>query len=427
MSTKVEKLEHSMVKLTVEVAADKFINAIQTAYKRNRKKISVPGFRKGKAPLQLIERMYGPEIFYEDAANIVINETYGDEADSTGLVFTSRPEFDVDQMEKGKDFIYTATVAVRPDVKLGNYKALEIKKQEINVTDADVDAELEKEQKKMSRRIDVTDRAVLDGDTVDIDYEGKVDGVAFDGGTAKGQKLTIGSGTFIPGFEEKLVGTEIGETKDITVTFPADYHATELAGKEAVFTCTINAITAEELPEIDDEFAADAGFDSLDEYKEDLKKQITERREKAAQTDRENEAVEKLVEASEMDIPDAMLDYEAERMFDEYANQLQSQGIPVDMYLQYQGFDREKFMDTLKPQAEKRIQSRLVLEEVVKAENIEASDEDIEKEIADMAKQYSMEADKIRELVGEAGLEQMKKDVAVQNALTFLVENAIEI
>ena len=251
--------------------------------------------------------------------------------------------------------------------------------------------------------------------------------MAFDGGTAKGQKLTIGSGTFIPGFEEKLVGTEIGETKDITVTFPADYHATELAGKEAVFTCTINAITAEELPEIDDEFAADAGFDSLDEYKEDLKKQITERREKAAQTDRENEAVEKLVEASEMDIPDAMLDYEAERMFDEYANQLQSQGIPVDMYLQYQGFDREKFMDTLKPQAEKRIQSRLVLEEVVKAENIEASDEDIEKEIADMATQYSMEADKIRELVGETGLEQMKKDIAVQNALTFLVENAIEI
>ena len=409
MSTKVEKLEHSMVKLTVEVAADKFINAIQTAYKRNRKKISVPGFRKGKAPLQLIERMYGPEIFYEDAANIVINETYGDEADSTGLVFTSRPEFDVDQMEKGKDFIYTATVAVRPDVKLGNYKALEIKKQEINVTDADVDAELEKEQKKMSRRIDVTDRAVLDGDTVDIDYEGKVDGVAFDGGTAKGQKLTIGSGTFIPGFEEKLVGTEIGETKDITVTFPADYHATELAGKEAVFTCTINAITAEELPEIDDEFAADAGFDSLDEYKEDLKKQITERREKAAQTDRENEAVEKLVEASEMDIPDAMLDYEAERMFDEYANQLQSQGIPVDMYLQYQGLDADKFKETLIPQADQRIRTRLVLEAVVDAEKIEISEEEFDAELDRLAEQYKME-----------------KDLAVQKAITLLVENATE-
>lgn len=427
MSAKVENLEHSMVKLTVEVTADKFINAIQRAFKKNRNKISVPGFRKGKAPLQLIERMYGPEIFYEEAANYVINDTYGDEADGTGLVFTSRPEFDVEQMEKGKDFIYTATVAVRPEVKLGNYKALEIKKQEVVVTDADVDEEIKREQKKMARRVDVNDRAVMDGDTVNLDYEGKVDGEAFEGGAAKGHKLTIGSGTFIPGFEEKLIGMEIGQTADIDVMFPAEYHAPELAGKDAVFTCTINGITAEELPEIDEDFAQDAGFDTLDEYREDLKNQITERREKAARTDRENESVEKLIEASEMDIPEAMKDYEAERMFDEYANQLQGQGIPIDMYLQYQGFDRQKFMETLKPQAENRIKSRLVLEEVVKAENIEASEEDVEKEIADMAEQYKMEADKIREAIGETGLEQMKKDIAVQKALDYLVENAIEI
>jgi trigger factor len=427
MSIKVENLDHSMVKLTVEVDADTFKNAIKKAFNRSKNKISVPGFRKGKAPLQLIERMYGPEIFYEDAANIVINDTYPEEADSTGLTFTSRPEFDVELMEKGKEFIYTATVAVRPEVKLGNYKALEIKKQEVAVSDEDVENELKREQKKNSRRVDITDRAVMDGDTVDLDYAGKVDGVAFEGGTAEGHKLTIGSGAFIPGFEEQLVGMEIGQTADINVTFPAEYHAPELAGKEAVFTCKINGITAEELPEIDDEFAADAGFDTLDEYKEDLKKQITERKERAARTDRENEAVEKLVEASEMDIPEAMQKYEAERMFDEYANQLKSQGIPIDMYLQYQGLDAPKFQETLLPQAVKRIQSRLVLEEVVKAENIEATEEEFEKEIADMAAQYQMEADKLKEMIGEYEKEQMKKDIAVQKALTLIVENAIEV
>lgn len=427
MNTKVENLEHSMVRLTVEVPADMFKSAIQKAYNKEKNKISVPGFRKGKAPLQLIERVYGAEIFYEDAANIIINDTYPTEAEATGLTFTSRPEFDVEQMEKGKDFIYTATIAVRPEVTLGNYKALEISRQEVLVTDADVDEELAREQKKNSRRIDITDRAVMDGDTVDLDYEGKVDGVAFEGGTAKGQKLTIGSGTFIPGFEEQLVGMEIGQTADITVTFPAEYHAPELAGKEAVFTCKINGINAEELPEIDDEFAGDAGFDTLDDYKEDLKKTITERKEKAAKTARENEAVDKLVEASKIDIPDAMKDYETERMFEEYANQLQSQGIPIDMFLKYQGFDEASFRKTMIPQAEKRIQTRLVLEEVAKAENIEATEEEFEKEITEMAGQYKMEVEKIREIFGDYQKEQMKKDIAVQKALDFIVENAIEV
>ncbi|MDO4805204.1 MAG: trigger factor [Lachnospiraceae bacterium] len=427
MNTKVEKLEHSMVKLTVEVPAEMFKKAIQKAYNKEKHKISIPGFRKGKAPQQLIERMYGPEIFYEDAANFIINDTYPAEADGTGLTFTSRPEFDVDQMEKGKDFIYTATVAVRPEVTLGNYKALEISKQEVVVTDEDVEDELKREQKKSSRRIDITDRAVMDGDTVDLDYAGKVDGEAFEGGTANGHKLTIGSGMFIPGFEEKLIGMEIGQTADIDVTFPAEYHAPELAGKDAVFTCTINGISAEELPEIDDEFAEDAGFDSLDEYKEDLRKTITERREKAAKTDRENEAVNKLVEDSQIDIPDAMKEYEVERMFEEYANQLKSQGIPIDMYLKYQGFDTASFQKTLLPQAENRISSRLVLEEVAKAENIEATDEDVEKEIAEMAKQYQMEAEKLEGMIGDYEKEQMKKDIAVQKALDFIVENAIEV
>jgi trigger factor len=417
-----------MVKLTVTVPAEDFNKAITKAYHKTKGRINTPGFRKGKAPQQIIERMYGPEIFYDDAVNFVINDTYSDAADEAGIEFTSRPEFDVEKVKKGEDLVYTALAAVRPEVVLGEYKGLEIPKFEAEVTDEDVEKELQSEQKKNSRKIDVTDRPVEDGDAVILDYAGTIDGVAFDGGTAVDAPLKIGSGTFIPGFEEQLIGVSIGEDKDVVVTFPEDYNAKDLAGKEAVFACKIKKIQKEELPELDDEFAQDVSeFDTLDEYKEDLRKNLLTRKQEQAKTARENAVVEKLVAETEIDVPEAMKNYEAEKMFEEYAQQLQSQGIPVDMYLQYQGFDREKFMDTLKPQAEKRIQSRLVLEEVVKAENIEASDEDIEKEIADMATQYSMEADKIRELVGEAGLEQMKKDLAVQNALTFLVENAIEI
>lgn len=427
MSAKIEKLEHSMAKMTVEVSAEDFGKAIVKAYNKNKNKIQLPGFRKGKAPLSMIERMYGPEIFYEDAANYCINDTYPAEAEACGLEITSQPEFDVVDMGKGKPFIYTAEFAVRPEVKLGEYKGLEIKKINIEITDEDVEKELKSEQEKNSRMIDVTDRAVADGDTVSLDYAGTIDGEAFDGGTAKDQSLVIGSGSFIPGFEEQLIGLMPGESKNVEVTFPEDYHAKELAGKAAVFACTIHSIRTRELPEIDDEFAEDAGFDSLEEYKEDLKKKLTERRENAKKTDYENEAVNKLIAVSEMDIADAMIKAQAEQIFEDYARQLQGQGIPIDMFLNYQGMNKDKFLEQVRPEAEKRIKTRLCLEEVVKAENIEVADEKIEEELNKMAEQYQMKREDLDMAMGDFAKEQMKKDMAVQEAITFLVDNAVEV
>ena len=427
MSAKIEKLEHSMAKMTVEVSAEDFGKAIVKAYNKNKNKIQLPGFRKGKAPLSMIERMYGPEIFYEDAANYCINDTYPAEAEACGLEITSQPEFDVVDMGKGKPFIYTAEFAVRPEVKLGEYKGLEIKKINIEITDEDVEKELKSEQEKNSRLVDVTDRAVADGDTVSLDYAGTIDGAAFDGGTAQDQSLVIGSGSFIPGFEEQLIGLMPGESKDVEVTFPEDYHAKELVGKAADFACTIHTIKTRELPEIDDEFAEDAGFDSLDEYKEDLKKKLTERRERAKKTDYENEAVGKLIAVSEMDIADAMVTSQAEQIFEEYAQQLQSQGIPIDMFLNYQGMNKDKFLEQVRPEAEKRIKTRLCLEEIVKAENIEISDEKLGEELGKMAEQYQMKREDLDAAMSDFGKEQMKKDMAVQEAITFLVDNAVEV
>ncbi len=427
MSAKIENLEHSMAKLTIEVSAEDFGKAIVKAYNKNKNKIQLPGFRKGKAPLAMIERMYGSEIFYEDAVNFCINDTYPVEAAASGLEITSQPEFDVVDMGKGKALIYTAEFAVRPEVKLGEYKGLEIKKINVEVTDEDVEKELKSEQEKNSRLVDVTDRAVADGDTVSLDYAGTIDGAAFDGGTAQDQSLVIGSGSFIPGFEEQLIGLMPGESKDVEVTFPEDYHAKELAGKAAVFVCTIHTIKTRELPEIDDEFAEDAGFDSLDEYKEDLKKKLTERRERAKKTDYENEAVGKLIAVSEMDIADAMVTSQAEQIFEEYAQQLQSQGIPIDMFLNYQGMNKDKFLEQVRPEAEKRIKTRLCLEEIVKAENIEISDEKLGEELDKMAEQYQMKREDLDKAMGDFGKEQMKKDMAVQEAITFLVDNAVEV
>ncbi|MBR6397945.1 MAG: trigger factor, partial [Lachnospiraceae bacterium] len=313
------------------------------------------------------------------------------------------------------------------EVKLGEYKGLEIKKLNVEVTDEDVEKELKSEQEKNSRLVDVTDRAVADGDTVSLDYAGTIDGAAFDGGTAKDQSLVIGSGSFIPGFEEQLIGLMPGESKDVEVTFPEDYHAKELAGKAAVFACTIHTIKTRELPEIDDEFAEDAGFDSLDEYKEDLKKKLTERRERAKKTDYENEAVNKLIAVSEMDIADAMVTSQAEQIFEEYAQQLQSQGIPIDMFLNYQGMNKDKFLEQVRPEAEKRIKTRLCLEEIVKAENIEISDEKLGEELDKMAEQYKMKREDLDTAMSDFGKEQMKKDMAVQEAITFLVDNAVEV
>lgn len=428
MSVKVEKLEHNMVKLTVSVLAADFGKAITRAYNKQKKNISVPGFRKGHAPQHLIEKMYGPSVFYDDAVNECISTTYYKEAEETGLTFVSSPEFDIEQVEKGSDLIYTAVVAVRPEVKLGEYKGIEVKKAEISVTDEEVDAEVGREREKNSRLVEVTDRAVADGDTVTLDYSGAVDGEKFDGGTAENYELVIGSGSFIPGFEEQLVGMNCEETKDITVTFPKEYHAPELAGKEAVFTCTIHKIKVKELPELDDEFAQDVSeFDTLAEYKDSVRADILKRKEAEAKTEKENEAVDKLIETSEMDIPDAMIDYEVSNMFQSYAQRLQSQGISIDMYMQYTGSSEEQMKEQMRPQALKQIQTRLVLEEVASAENIEIGDERIDEEIASMAERYQMEADKLKDVMGDYEKEQMKKDLAVQDALTLIAENAKEV
>ena len=427
MSTQIEKLEHNMVKLTVEVGEEIFRQATKQAYNRNKGKIQIPGFRKGKAPQHIIEKLYGAAVFFEDAANIVINDTYPAESASTNLEFTSRPQFDVEQIEKGKPFIYTAVVAVRPEVVLGEYKGIEVRKAEIEVTDEEVDQEIKREQDKNSRLVDVEDRAVESGDTVTLDYAGTIDGEAFDGGTAENQTLVIGSNSFIPGFEDQLIGLKAGESRDVNVTFPAEYHATDLAGKDAVFACTIHRIQVKELPELDDEFAQDVSeFDTFAEYKDSVRAKLAENKTKAARTAQENEAIDKLIEASEMDIPDAMVDAQAEQMYQEQARQLQSQGIPIDMYLKYMGMDVQSFMANLKPQAKKQIQTRLVLEEVAKKENIEVSDEKVDEEIERMASAYQMDVEKFKEVVGEEERSQMKKDLAVQEAITLIADNAKE-
>jgi len=427
MSTQVEKLEHNMVKLTVEVSAEEFAKAVKAAYNKNKNKITIPGFRKGHAPQQLIEKLYGPVIFFEDAANALINQTYNEEAESTGLEFVSRPEFDVDQIEKGKPFIYTATVAVRPEVKLGQYRGLEVTRQETLVSDDEINEELKREQEKNSRLVEV-ERPVQDGDTVILDYSGSVDGEKFDGGTAENQTLVIGSGSFIPGFEEQLVGMAKDETKDITVTFPEEYHAENLAGKEAVFTCTIHKIQEKELPELDDEFAQDVSeFETLDEYKKSIMDKLTERKQRSAKAAQENEAVDKVIAASEMDIPEAMIDSQVTSMYQDYARQLQSQGIPIDTYLQYMGTTEEKVKSDMRPQALKQIQTRLVLEEVAKAESLEPNDLRLEEEIDKIAKQYQMETEKLKQSIGDFEREQMKKDIAVQEAITLILDTAKEV
>ena len=428
MSVKVENLEHNMVKLTVTVPADDFSKALTQAYNRNKKNISIPGFRKGHAPQQLIEKMYGTGVFYEDAANILIPQTYPDEAESTGLEIVSRPEFDIEQIEKGKDFIYTATAAVKPAVELGAYEGIEVKKQDVTVTDEDVDAAIKKEQEKNSRLVDAKEgEAVENGDTINLDYSGSIDGVKFDGGTAEGQTLVIGSNTFIPGFEDQLVGVKAGEEKEVKVTFPAEYHAKDLAGKEAVFACKVNKIQKKELPELNDEFAQDVSeFDTMDEYRESVKSNLVSDKEKAAKNAKTNEAVDKLIEASKMDIPDAMVASQAEQMYEDFARRLQSQGIPIDMYLQYQGSTEEKFKEDIKPQALKQIQERLVLEAVAEKADIKIS-EDFEAEVKKIADQYKMDVDKLKESMSDYEKEQLKKDMAVQKAVELVTDSAREV
>ena len=427
MSLQVEKLEKNMAKLTIEVSADDLEKALQSAYNKQKSKINIPGVRKGKVPRQMIEKMYGPEIFYDDAANALIPKAYADAYDECELDIVSQPKIDVVQIEKGKPFIFTAEVATKPEVTLGEYKGLKVDKVSNRVTQKEVDAKIQEEAEKNARTIVVEDRAVQDGDEVVLDFEGFVDGVAFEGGKGENYPLTIGSGSFIPGFEEQLVGAESGKEVEVNVTFPEDYHAEDLKGKPAVFKCTVHEIKAKELPEIDDEFAAEVSeFDTLEEYKADVKAKIKAQKEADGKAKKEDQAVEQAVANATMEIPDAMLDTQVRQMADDFAQRMMQQGLTMEQYFQFTGLTAEKMMEDLRSQALKRIQTRLVLEAIAKAENIEISDEKLDEEIAKMAEAYKMEADKLKEFMGEAEKKQMKEDMAVQEAVTFLVENAEE-
>ena len=427
MSLQVEKLEKNMAKLTIEASAEDFEKAIQKVYLKARGRINIPGFRKGKAPRKLIEKMYGTGVFYEDAANDLIPTAYAEALKDCDLEIVSRPEINVTQIESGKPFIFTAEVAVKPEVTLGEYKGVEVEKSDVEVTDEDINKEVDKERENNSRTIDVDDRAVENGDIIKLDFDGSVDGVPFEGGKAENYTLTIGSGSFIPGFEDQLIGTKIGEEKDVTVTFPEDYHEKSLAGKEAVFKCKVNAISVKELPEADDEFASEVSeFETLAEYKEDIKKKLTEKKEKVARAKKEAQAIEKAVENATMEIPDAMIDTQVQSMMEDFARRMQSQGLSLEQYFQFTGMDVKKMHDQMKPEALKRIQNSLVLEAVAKAENIEISDEKVDEEIAKMAEAYKMEVEKLKGIIGDSERDQMKKDLAVQAAADLIADAAKE-
>ena len=425
MSLQVENLEKNMENITVEVPAEQFEKALTAAFNKNKSRFNIPGFRKGKAPQAMVEKMYGVEVLYEDAINEALDATYGDAVTESGLEVVSRPEIDVVQVEKGKELIYTATVAVKPEVTLGEYKGIEVEKASAEVTDEDIEAELKKVQEQNSRLITVEDRAVEDGDQTVIDFEGSVDGTPFEGGKGEDYPLTIGSHSFIDTFEEQLIGKNIGEECEVHVTFPEEYHAKELAGKPAVFKVTVKEIKRKELPELNDEFAGEVSeFETLEEYKNDVKSKLSLKKQKDAATENENHVVDKVVENAQMDIPEPMIDSQVNNMVNDYARRMQSQGLSLEQYMQFTGMTIETLKEQMKPQAVKRIQTRLVLEAIVKAENITVSDEAVEKEIADMAESYKMEVAQIKEYMGENGIEQMKEDLAVQEAVDFLVAEA---
>lgn len=428
MSFKVEQMEEkNMVKLVIETTAEEFEAGLNTAYNKNKNKISVPGFRKGKAPRKMIEKLYGKEIFFEDAANVIIPDAYAKAAMECELEIVSQPKIDVVQLEAGKDFIFSAEVAVKPEVELGTYKGVEVAKTDISVTDEDVDAEIKKVQEQNSRTVTVEDRAVKDGDIAVIDFEGFVDGVAFEGGKGENYPLTIGSHSFIDNFEEQLVGMNVGDEKEISVTFPEEYHAEALKGKPATFKVAVKELKEKQLPELDDDFAQDVSdFDTLAEYKEDLKKKLTERKEAEAKSKKETEVIDKIVESSKMDIPQAMIDTQVTRMAEDFAQRLQQQGLSIEQYFQYTGLTADAILAQMKPEAEKRIKNSLVLEAIAKAENIEVADEEFEGELKKMADMYKMELDKIKDFMGDAEAKQMKDDIAVQKAVELVVSAAVE-
>ena len=428
MSLAVEKLDGSMAKLTITVPAEEFTKAITSAYNKQKSKFSVPGFRKGKVPQAFIEKMYGAAIFYEDAANQLINEYYPKELENCKEEITSNPEIDVTQIEKGKDFIFTATVAVKPEIKIGEYKGVEIEKIDTTVTDEDVMAEILKDQKENGRKIDVTDRAAQMDDEVTINFEGFVDGVAFEGGKGENYKLTLGSHSFIDTFEDQIVGKNIGDKFDVNVTFPEEYHVEDLKGKPAVFKVELLAISTLELPELDDEFASDvSSFETFAEYKEDKKKTLEVKKEEQAKREKQSKVVEKIAEAAEVEIPEAMIKYNQERIMNEMSQRMMYQGLQMEQYLQLMGTTKEEFLERVKPDAIARIKTSLVLEAVAAAENIVASDDDVDAEIQDMAAQYQMKPEELKDMIGAPELENIKKDIASRKALEFLGENCKEV
>ena len=428
MSLAVEKLDGSMAKLTITVPAEEFTKAVATAYNKQKGKFSVPGFRKGKVPQAFIEKMYGPAVFYEDAANQLINEYYPKELENCEEEITSNPEIDVTQIEKGKDFIFTATVAVKPEIKIGEYKGVEIEKIDTTVTDEDVMAEILKDQKENGRKIDVTDRAAQMDDEVTINFEGFVDDVAFKGGKGENYKLTLGSHSFIDTFEDQIVGKNIGDKFDVNVTFPEEYHVDELKGKPAVFKVELLAISALELPELDDEFASDvSSFETFAEYKEDKKKTLEVKKEEQAKREKQSKVVEKIAEAAEVEIPEAMIKYNQERIMNEMSQRMMYQGLQMEQYLQLMGTTKEEFLERVKPDAIARIKTSLVLEAVAAAENIVVSDDDVDAEIQDMATQYQMKPEELKDMIGAPEMENIKKDIASRKALEFLGENCKEV
>ena len=427
MSVQVENLEKNMAKLTVTVSADKFEKAMQEAYQKQKSRINIPGFRKGKVPRAMIEKAYGPEVFYDDAANIVINEEYPQAMEESGLDTVSRPDIEVTQIEKGSEFVFVAEVAVKPDVELGEYKGVAVTKSEVSVSDEEVTAELENIRNQQARTIEVTDRAVQEGDTVIIDFEGFVDGVAFEGGKGENHPLEIGSHAFIDNFEEQLIGKNAGDETEVHVTFPEQYQAKELAGKPAVFQVKIHTIKAKEVPELSDEFISDISeFETLDEYKADVKEKLLKRKEDAAKGAKEDEAIQKIIDASKMDIPDPMIDMQCENMIQEFEGRISQQGLSLEQYMQFSGSNIDKIKEQVRPEAVQRIQSSLVLEKIAEKENVEVTEDEINAQIDKMASVYGMPGEKMKEFLSEEDTENIKRNLSIEKAVEIIMEHAVE-
>lgn len=427
MSLQVEKLEHNMAKLIIEVGEDEVEKALQAAYNKNKSKMSIPGFRKGKVPRLMLEKMYGPAVFYEDAANILIPNAYGKEVKESDLEIVSQPDIDIVQIEKGKPFIFSAQVALKPEVVLGQYKGVSVPKADLEVTEEEIIKEIDRERENNARTVSVLDRPVKDKDITLIDFEGFVDGTPFEGGKGENHSLTIGSHSFIDTFEEQLIGKQIGEKVEVHVTFPEEYHVKELTGKPAMFQVVIKEIKEKELPKLDDEFASEVSeFETLEEYKGDIREKILKRKAENAKREKEDAVLQAIIDEAVMDIPEAMIETQARQSVEDYVGRLSSQGLSIDQYFRFTGLNMEKFLAQMRPMAEQRIKGGLVLEAVVKAENIEPTEEELQEELKRMAEAYHMEEENVNDFIDEELKKQIKKDMALKKAVEFIVEQAVE-